>query len=93
MSASVFFVYLTFINIVTIATYFHDKKISTAGCIRPGDRYPESTLHALSLIGGWPGALFARHTFRHKTQKRPFVFVFWTTAAVNVAAVYFLSSL
>lgn len=60
---------------------------------RKGDqRVPESTLHAISLVGGWPGALCAQQLFRHKTRKMSFVVVFWMTVAANVAglAVVFL---
>ncbi|AQX16957.1 hypothetical protein BKM78_14310 [Tessaracoccus sp. T2.5-30] len=35
-------------------------------------RVPESSLHLVSLLGGWPGALVARHAFWHKTRKQPF---------------------
>jgi len=46
-------------------------------------RTPESTLHALGLAGGWPGALIAQALFRHKTRKQPFQGVFWLTAVLN----------
>ena len=49
-------------------------------------RTPESTLHAIDLAGGWPGALVARRVFRHKTTKQPFRTVFWLTVTVNCAA-------
>lgn len=40
-------------------------------------RIPESTLHLLALIGGWPGAFLARRWLRHKTAKTGFQLVFW----------------
>lgn len=40
-------------------------------------RVPEATLHLLSLLGGWPGALLAQRAYRHKTAKLSFQFVFW----------------
>jgi uncharacterized membrane protein YsdA (DUF1294 family)/cold shock CspA family protein len=46
-------------------------------------RTPESTLHLLSLIGGWPGAIFAQQTLRHKTKKQPFRSIFWLTVFLN----------
>ena len=49
-------------------------------------RTRESTLHAMSLVGGWPGALVARRAFRHKTTKQPFRTIFWVTVVVNCAA-------
>lgn len=55
-------------------------------------RTPESTLHFVDLLGGWPGALVAQQQFRHKTVKASFQQVFWLTvlinAAVNVWLVY-----
>ncbi|ASK27052.1 DNA-binding protein [Neisseria chenwenguii] len=53
-------------------------------------RIPENKLHAYALFGGWPGALAARTAFNHKTQKVPFVYIFWFTIAVNIAITYAL---
>ena len=49
-------------------------------------RTPESTLHTIDLVGGWPGALVARRTFRHKTTKQPFRTIFWVTVIANCLA-------
>jgi uncharacterized membrane protein YsdA (DUF1294 family) len=49
-------------------------------------RTPERTLHLLALAGGWPGALIAQTVFRHKSRKASFRIVFWTTVALNCAA-------
>ncbi|MEL6104680.1 MAG: DUF1294 domain-containing protein [Planctomycetota bacterium] len=54
---------------------------------RDRSRVPEKTLHLIDLVGGWPGGLLARRTFRHKTVKRSFVIVFWLTATLHVLAV------
>ncbi len=40
-------------------------------------RTPEKVLHAIELLGGWPGALIAQQVFRHKTRKVSFQVVFW----------------
>jgi uncharacterized membrane protein YsdA (DUF1294 family) len=53
-------------------------------------RISESTLHLLSLIGGWPGALVAQQVFRHKRKKEAFRTVFWMTVIVNCAALVWL---
>ena len=38
------------------------------------------------LAGGWPGALLARHTLRHKSSKPSFRRVYWTTVVLNLGA-------
>lgn len=73
---------------VTFAVYGADKAASRRG----GRRTPEAALHTLSLLGGWPGALVAQQTFRHKTRKQPFRTVFWLTVIANVACVALLLS-
>ena len=49
-------------------------------------RTQESTLHLLSVVGGWPGALVAQQQLRHKTTKQSFRSVFWITVLVNCGA-------
>ena len=66
--------------------YYFDK--AAAG--RGARRTPESTLHLVDLLGGWPGGLVAQQQFRHKTIKTSFQAVFWITVVVNVAAVAWL---
>ena len=40
-------------------------------------RTPESVLHFLELIGGWPGAFLARQWLRHKSSKMSFRIWSW----------------
>jgi len=56
------------INLLTVVAFVHDKRRAIHG----GRRVRESTLLGLALIGGSPGAIWARRHFRHKTRKRPF---------------------
>ncbi len=49
-------------------------------------RTQESTLHLLGLVGGWPGALLAQQTLRHKSKKKEFQTVFWATVFINCTA-------
>jgi uncharacterized membrane protein YsdA (DUF1294 family)/cold shock CspA family protein len=71
---------------VTYLFYSYDKAAAQAG----RRRTPESTLHLLSLIGGWPGAMVAQRKLRHKTQKLEFQTAFWLTVGLNCIAVVLL---
>ena len=70
------------LSVITFLVYAVDKSAARQGRWRTA----ESTLHLLGLAGGWPGALVARHVFRHKTTKQPFRAVFWVTVVANCLA-------
>jgi len=53
-------------------------------------RTKESTLHLFGIVGGWPGALLAQKTFRHKSKKEEFQTVFWATVIINCFALGWL---
>lgn len=76
------------ISIITFFVYASDKSKAKRGVWRT----PESTLHLLSLFGGWPGAAIAQQFLRHKSQKRVFRNVFWATVSVNFIALLWLLS-
>jgi len=61
------------------AMYRADKRRAGGGAWR----LSESTLHAVELLGGWPGALAAQRVFRHKWRKTSYMAVFWTIVAVH----------
>ncbi len=65
------------LNLVTFFFYAHDKNAAQAGRWR----VQESTLHLLSLCGGWPFAWLAQQTLRHKSRKTQFRTVYWVTVA------------
>ncbi|QEW08614.1 DUF1294 domain-containing protein [Nitrincola iocasae] len=48
------------------------------------------TLHLCALLCGWPGAVFAQQSLRHKTRKESFRNVSWVTCIVNCAALGWL---
>ncbi|TIC87523.1 DUF1294 domain-containing protein [Nocardioides sp. GY 10113] len=73
------------LSVVAFVVYRSDKSAAEHGRWRWW-RTPESTLHALALVGGWPGALVARQALRHKTVKQPFRSLFWVTVVANCAA-------
>lgn len=66
-----FFSYVIF-SILTMFIYGRDK---AHAAIRSW-RIPESYLHVLEIMGGWPGALMAQNDFRHKTRKSVYQLVF-----------------
>ena len=53
-------------------------------------RTQESTLHLFGIIGGWPGALLAQKTLRHKSKKEEFQAIFWATVIINCVALGWL---
>ena len=72
--------YLLFINAATFLAYGSDKLFAKLKFRRISER----TLHVLSLLSGWPGAMLGQKLFRHKTVKKSFRTVFWLTVAANV---------
>nr|WP_277608437.1 DUF1294 domain-containing protein [Microbulbifer elongatus] len=73
-------------SLIAYLVYYFDKSAARRG----GWRTKESSLHLLSLLGGWPGALLAQQRFRHKTRKQPFRFIFWLTVLANLGALIWL---
>ncbi|MDB6034689.1 MAG: hypothetical protein JWM16_5027 [Verrucomicrobiales bacterium] len=65
-------------SVIAFLAYRSDKRRAEAGAWR----IPESTLHILELIGGWPGAFLGQRTFRHKTAKISYQIVFWAIVLV-----------
>jgi len=73
-------------SLITFIMYAIDKSAARRGAWRT----QESTLHLLSLAGGWPGALIAQKTLRHKSRKQTFLAVFWVTVLINCCAFIWL---
>ena len=75
-------------SIFAFIVYAYDKSSAQ------NDRWrtPESHLHLLSLIGGWPGALYAQHKLRHKSSKKAFKQVYWATVVINIGVFFWLLS-
>lgn len=76
------------IGIVTYFVYAKDKKSAQQGKWRT----PESTLHLLSALGGWVGAMIAQNHLRHKTQKSEFRIMYYLTVVINLAGLLYLVS-
>lgn len=75
-------------SVACFVAYAADKSAAKAGRWRT----PESTLLALGLAGGWPGAIVAQQVLRHKSSKASFRAAFWVTVVANVAGFVLLSS-
>jgi uncharacterized membrane protein YsdA (DUF1294 family)/cold shock CspA family protein len=74
------------LSLVTFFAYAFDKSAAQRGAWRTS----EGTLLLLGLAGGWPGALIAQETLRHKSKKASFRFVFWVTVLMNCIALAWL---
>ena len=86
-SADVWVFYAS-MSIVAFVMYWYDKSASRS------DRWRtrESTLHAVALLGGWPGAFVAMQIFRHKSSKQKFRAIFWATVVANFVALFWLGT-
>ena len=71
------------LSLVTFVQYAIDKSQARANAWRT----PESNLHMMALIGGWPGALLAQALLHHKNAKTNFQVTFWLCVFANVAIV------
>lgn len=69
------------VSAITYGAYAIDK----ASAERGERRIPESSLHALELLCGWPGALIAQQYLRHKSRKPSYRLVYWGMVALNLA--------
>jgi len=67
------------LSVFAFFAYRSDKRRAEAG----EWRVPEATLHAMALLGGWPGAFLAQRVFRHKTSKLSFLFIFWCVVGIH----------
>lgn len=73
-------------SMVAFIAYAMDKSAAQQGRWRT----KETTLHLLSLLGGWPGAYFAQVKLRHKSSKKDFKIVYWATVLLNIGALGWL---
>src|SRR3546814_18172897 len=61
------------LSLLSYLMYWLDKEAAQGGA----QRIPESTLHLVDLLGGWPGELIAQPQVRHKQVLSWFKFAFW----------------
>lgn len=81
-------VWYTALGVITYAMYAKDKAAAQNGDWRT----PESTLHLMSAIGGWVGAMIAQTYLRHKSQKPEFRVTYYLTVLINMASLLFVLS-
>ena len=74
------------LGIITYGMYAKDKAAAQSGDWRT----PESTLHLLSMLGGWVGAMAAQTYLRHKSQKPEFRIAYYLTVIINLAGLLFI---
>lgn len=74
------------LSILAFFLYSLDKSAARSGHWR----IPESTLHMVSLCGGWPGAIISQYKLRHKSRKLSFKAVYWATVVVNCGCLAYL---
>jgi len=73
-------------SLVTFCAFAIDKSAARKAQWRTKER----TLHLLSLLCGWPGALIAQKCLRHKTQKQPFKKWLYFVIIMNLLCIYVL---
>lgn len=76
------------LGFITYIIYAKDK----AAAQNNDWRTPESTLHLLSALGGWVGAMVAQTYLRHKSQKPEFRVAYYLTVVINMAGLLFVLS-
>ena len=74
------------LGLMTYMSYAKDK----AAAQNNEWRTPESTLHILSALGGWVGAMVAQTYLRHKSQKPDFCMAYYLTVVINLAGLLFV---
>ncbi len=84
LPVEILFLSLLLCGIAWIA-YALDKRAAQHG----QRRIPEAHLHLVELAGGWPGALLAQRSLRHKNRKRGYQAVFWAVVVLHTAALAF----
>lgn len=72
--------WLASVNAVAFLGFGLDKWFARSDRLR----IPELVLHALSAVGGSPGAFLGMKVFRHKTIKGSFRILFWCIVVVQL---------
>ena len=81
-ATALFLVVSLLLSAVTWACFLYDKRQATL----QSHRIRESTLHALTLLGGWAGAFLAQRWLRHKSQEVMFQLTAWCGLVLHALA-------
>lgn len=84
-----FIYYLFVINFLTFVIYGFDKYQAK----KKKRRISENTLHVFALLGGSLAAFIAQRVYRHKTVKRPFIFLYWAIVIIQILLFVYLIKL
>jgi uncharacterized membrane protein YsdA (DUF1294 family) len=71
-------------SVIAFFLFARDKRAARLG----RRREPESRLHVLELLGGFPGAFLAIFMLRHKSSKPTFLFVTLLVSLINIGVLY-----
>lgn len=72
-------VYYGVVNFLIMLFTLQDKSAAK----RDKQRITELRFYVLSLLGGWFGGYIVQQWCRHKTQKQPFRYIYWSCAWVH----------
>jgi uncharacterized membrane protein YsdA (DUF1294 family) len=81
-ATSLFLTASLFLSTVTWLCFLYDKRQAAL----QNRRIRESTLHALTLLGGWAGAFLAQRWLRHKSQEISFQLTAWCGLVLHALA-------
>ena len=68
-------------SLIALVMYRIDKSRAASG--QTHRRIREQTLHIIDFMGGWPGGIVARRTFRHKTKDLKFRMKSWLIILIH----------
>jgi uncharacterized membrane protein YsdA (DUF1294 family) len=78
-----FIIYILIVSLITFIEFGKDKKKAIKGL----ERTKEKTLLFLSAFGGSFGAFFGRNIFHHKTDKKYFSLVIYSSIILNIVLI------
>jgi uncharacterized membrane protein YsdA (DUF1294 family) len=87
-----YYVWLAALSVTTFVVYGLDKLLST---INNAPRIPELLLHALAILGGFPGGWAGMIVFHHKTnihEKADFPIILALSTVGHLALIHYITT-